>query len=145
MQVTRRSTKLVALSALSLALAAGLGVPAIAAAEDFHLKLSGSHEVPPVQSSGSAQGTISVGDDGAVSGKITVTGFTPTMAHIHEAPAGKNGKVIVPFKMEGDTFVAPPGAKLTPDQIKALKAGDLYFNVHSAAHPGGELRAQLTP
>jgi hypothetical protein len=128
-----------------LAFAAGVGASASAFAEDFHLKLSGSQEVPPVESQGAAQGTITVGDDGAVSGKIIVTGFTPTMAHIHEAPAGKSGKVIVPFKMEGDTFVAPPGAKLNAEQMKALKAGDLYFNVHSAAHPAGEVRAQLTP
>lgn len=145
MKFTHRSTRTMAVPVLSLAFALGLGVAGVAFAEDFHVKLSGSQEVPPVQSSGSAEGTISVGDDGAVSGKITVTGFTPTMAHIHEAPAGKNGKVIVPFKMEGNEFVAPPGAKLTPDQMKALKAGDLYFNVHSAAHPAGELRAQLKP
>lgn len=145
MKFTRRSRTAIAVPVLSLAFAVGLGAAGAAFAEDFHLKLSGSEEVPPVESSGSADGTISVGDDGAVSGKITVTGFTPTMAHIHEAPAGKNGKVIVPFKMEGSTFVAPPGAKLTPDQMKALKAGDLYFNVHSAAHPAGEIRAQLKP
>ncbi|MGH8802628.1 MAG: CHRD domain-containing protein [Casimicrobiaceae bacterium] len=133
------------LPALSLALALGVAASSAAFAEEFHLKLSGSQEVPPVESSGSAQGTITVNDDGSVSGKITVTGFTPTMAHIHEGPAGTIGKVIVPFKMEGDTFVAPPGAKLTPEQMTALKAGDLYFNVHSAAHPIGEVRAKLEP
>ena len=145
MKLTHRSTRAIAAPVLSLAFALGLGAAGAAFAEDFHVKLSGSQEVPPVASSGSAEGTISIADDGAVTGKITVTGFTPTMAHIHEAAAGKSGKVIVPFKMDGDTFVAPPGAKLTPDQMKALKAGDLYFNVHSAAHPAGEVRAQLTP
>lgn len=145
MKTLRRSTTVIAVSAVSLAFALGIAAPGTALAEDFHLKLSGSQEVPPVESSGSADGTITVAADGSVSGKVSVTGFTPTMAHIHEAPAGKSGKVIVPFKMEGSTFVAPPGAKLTPDQMTALKAGDLYFNVHSAAHPAGEVRAQLTP
>jgi len=51
--------------------------------------------------------------------------------------------VIVPFTKEGDKFSAPAGAKLTPDQLKAYKAGELYVNVHSAANPGGEVRAQL--
>ena len=30
-------------------------------------------------------------------------------------------------------------------QMQAFKAGNLYVNVHSAEHKGGEIRAQLTP
>jgi hypothetical protein len=86
-----------------------------------------------------------IADDGSVSGSVTASGFTPTAAHIHQAAAGKNGPVIVPFAKDGDKFAPAAGAKLTPDQMKAYKAGDLYVNVHSAANPGGEVRAQLKP
>ena len=128
--------------ALSLALALGV-TSATALAAD--VKLSGDQEVPAVKSAGAAAGAITIGDDGAVSGSVTATGFTPTAAHIHQAAAGKNGPVIVPFTKDGDKFSAPAGAKLTPDQMKAYKAGELYVNVHSAANPGGEVRAQLQP
>ena len=35
--------------------------------------------------------------------------------------------------------------KLTAEQLKALKEGNLYVNVHSDRYKGGELRAQLQP
>ena len=138
------SKKVMRLSAWSFAIALGFAAAA-AGAGTMDVKLSGDQEVPPVKSSGSASGAITIGDDGAVSGSVTATGFTPTAAHIHQAAAGKNGPVIVPFTKEGDKFSAPAGAKLTADQMKAYKAGDLYVNVHSAANPGGEVRAQLKP
>jgi hypothetical protein len=138
------SKKVMRLSAWSFAIALGFAAAAARAAT-MDVKLSGDQEVPPVKSSGSASGAITINDDGAVSGSVTATGFTPTAAHIHQAAAGKNGPVIVPFTKEGDKFSAPAGAKLTADQMKAYKAGDLYVNVHSAANPGGEVRAQLKP
>ncbi|MDS4040480.1 MAG: CHRD domain-containing protein [Candidatus Competibacter sp.] len=39
----------------------------------------------------------------------------------------------------------PLGAKLTDAQYASLRAGNLYVNVHTVAHPGGEPRAQLKP
>ena len=139
-----RSKQIMKLTAWSFAVALGVAAAA-ASAGKMDVKLSGDQEVPPVKSSGAASGTITIGDDGAVSGSVTATGFTPTAAHIHQAAAGKNGPVIVPFTKEGDKFSAPAGAKLTADQLKAYKAGELYVNVHSAANPGGEVRAQLKP
>ena len=138
------SKKVMRLSAWSFAIALGFAAAA-ASAGKMDVKLSGDQEVPPVKSSGAGSGTITINDDGAVSGSVTATGFAPTAAHIHHAAAGKNGPVIVPFTKEGDKFSAPAGAKLTADQMKAYKAGELYVNVHSAANPGGEVRAQLKP
>ncbi len=110
---------------------------------DVKVLLSGANEVPPVTTAASGEGTISIADDGAVTGSVTTKGIQATMAHIHLGAVGKNGPVVIPFVKEGDAFKAPAGAKLNAEQMKAFKAGDLYFNVHSAAHPGGEIRAQL--
>jgi hypothetical protein len=108
------------------------------------VSLRGANEVPPVTTSASGSGTVTIKDDRSVSAKITVTGMTATAAHIHEAAAGSNGPVIVPFtKTSDNTFEAPAGAKLTDAQYASYKAGKLYVNVHSAANPGGEIRAQL--
>lgn len=112
-------------------------------ADKDKVTLSGANEVPAVTTSASGTGTITIAADGAVSGSITVTGMAPTAGHIHQGAVGINGPVIVPFTQSGNTFTAPPGAKLTETQMAAYRAGNLYVNVHSAAHPSGEIRAQL--
>ena len=53
--------------------------------------------------------------------------------------------MIVPLTKSGDTYTVPDGRKLTAAQLDALKAGNLYVNVHSAAHKDGEIRGQLKP
>jgi hypothetical protein len=132
-------------------LAAGVALVTLAACSSMmggssdKVTLTGANEVPAVTTAATATGSIKVAADGAVSGSIVVTGMAPTMAHIHQAAAGVNGPVIVPFTQDGNTFSAPPGAKLTETQLAAYRAGNLYVNVHSAAHPGGEIRAQLKP
>ena len=129
-----------ALAAGALALAAQ-----IALAEDVKVMLSGDQEVPPVSTQAKGSGDIKINSDKTVSGSITVSGLNPTAAHIHEGAAGKNGGVIIPLTKSGDTFSVPAGAKLTDAQYEAFKKGDLYVNVHTAANPGGEIRAQLKP
>ena len=129
---------------LTLAAAVTLAMAGAAYAADMKVTLAGDQEVPPVTTQAKGTGTVVIGDDGAVSGIITTAGVTGTAAHIHQAAAGKNGPVIVPMVKSGDTgWTFPPGAKLTPDQMNALKAGELYINVHSAANPGGEIRGQI--
>ena len=108
--------------------------------------LSGSNEVPPVSTSATGTATVTIKPDHSVVVKESVTGMTATASHIHEAAAGTNGPVIVPFTKTADnTFAASDAAKLTDSQYESFKAGKLYVNVHSAAHPGGEIRAQLKP
>lgn len=117
-----------------------------AAAFAADLKLSGDNEVPPVKTTASGSGKITVADDGSVSGSVKTTGIEATAAHIHVGAASANGPVIVPLTKTADgEWSVPPGAKLTDEQMKRYKAGELYVNVHSEAHKGGELRAPLKP
>ncbi len=118
----------------------------IAMAADSQLTLSGANEVPAVTTSAKGSGTITVGDDKSVSGSVTTSGINATVAHIHEAPAGKNGPVIIPLEKKGDNeWAVPANAKLNDAQYKSYKDGNLYVNVHSEAHKGGELRDQIKP
>ena len=108
--------------------------------------LSGAEEVPAVSTAAAGSGTIVVSSDKSVSGSVKTSGLTGTMAHIHEAAAGKNGPVIVPLTQSEDgVWSVPAGAKLTDAQYESFKAGNLYVNVHSAANKGGEIRGQLKP
>jgi hypothetical protein len=129
-------------SAAIVTLAACSSLPFMGGGSD-KVTLTGANEVPAVTTSATAVSTVAIAADGTVSGSIVVTGMAPTMGHIHQGAVGVNGPVIVPFKQDGNTFAPAPGTKLTEAQLAAYRAGNLYVNVHSAAHPGGEIRAQL--
>ena len=114
--------------------------------DDIKVKLSGDQEVPPVTTQASGSGTIVIGTDKSLSGGVTTTGIQGTAAHIHVGKAGTNGPVAVPLTHKGNNdWSVAPGAKLSDAQYQSYKAGDLYVNVHSAAHPDGEIRGQLKP
>jgi hypothetical protein len=133
---------------LRLAAAAALAGPlaAGAAAKNVVVQLSGKNEVPPVQTNGAGQGTFTINDDKTISGSITTTGVPGSAAHIHLGAQGKNGPVAIPLAKSGDNgWSVAPNAKLNDDQYRAYQSGDLYVNVHTPAHPDGEIRGQLKP
>jgi hypothetical protein len=117
-----------------------------AGAMDVAVSLTGDQEVPAVTTQAKGSGKISIADDKGVSGSLKTSGVAGTMGHIHEAPAGKNGPPIITLEKKGDDeWAVPTGAKLTDAQYEAFKAGNLYLNIHSAEHKGGEIRTQLKP
>ena len=116
------------------------------AASATGLTLSGAQEVPPVNTQASGVSSIAVIGDKALTGGVQTTNLNGTAAHIHMAPSGQNGAVIIPLNKTGDnTWSVPANTILTSAQFDAYRAGNLYVNVHSAANPGGEIRAQLKP
>jgi CHRD domain len=122
------------------------GCPGVSWSQEVKVALSGSQEVPPVTTSASGSGTITIGADKSVSGSVTTTGVAAVAAHVHQGAAGQNGPVIIPLTKTADNvWSVPAGAKLTDEQYTAFKAGNLYVNVHSAANKGGEIRGQLKP
>jgi len=110
------------------------------------LKLTGDQEVPANTSTAVGTGTITIAEDGSVSGSVAAPTLQAMAAHIHVGAKGVNGPVIIPLTGgPGGTWSVPAGAKLTGEQMEAYKAGNLYVNVHTAEHKGGEIRTQLTP
>ena len=103
----------------------------------------------PTAASGTAN--IALAADG-ITATIHVTGLhlsgIATGLHIHMGATGASGGVEVDLAglithNAGGTLVASGMVVLTPAQATALRAGNLYVNVHTALNPGGEIRGQF--
>jgi hypothetical protein len=131
-------------SALAMALATATSAAMNASAAEAEAKLSGTQEVPAVQTMATGRAHFTVKDDMSIKGSVKTEGIKGTAAHIHDGAMGQNGGVVVPLTATGaNEWSAPEDAKLTPAQLDKLKAGNLYVNVHSDAHKDGEIRGQL--
>lgn len=120
-----------------------------AATTTFKADLKGANEVPANTTTGTGTATVTL--DPAtrqITWNLTFSGLTgaATAAHIHgPAPAGKNAGVLIWLSPKGKKFTSPVkgAAKMTAAQVSDLTSGQCYVNVHTAAHPGGEIRGQL--
>jgi hypothetical protein len=151
-----------ALIAGVVALAAALAVgPALALAADpptpaFGGPLSGAQEVPAVTTAATGEGTAVVSTDGStITYYVAYSGLSgpAVAAHIHTGAAGVGGGIILPLVVSASPMVGtltaanftPSGAITTFAQaVAAIEAGTTYFNIHTAANPGGEVRGQIT-
>ena len=111
----------------------------------FKSDLSGKNESPPNDSP--ATGTAAANYDTAtkvLTWHVEYSGLTgPAIgAHIHgPASSGANAGIMLPFPKPESPIDG--SATLTEAQEKSLVDGGLYVNIHTEAHPGGELRGQL--
>jgi uncharacterized repeat protein (TIGR01451 family) len=132
---------------------AWMGAPAIWGggfeALPFTAMLSGTKEVPSVDTPATGLGAFHYNfDTQALRYEIRVAEITGiTAAHIHSGTVGVNGPVL--FPLYGGTGLFDPAhpvsgtVTLDDAQQALLMNGGLYVNVHTTAHPSGEIRGQI--
>jgi len=152
-----RLTLPVMLAAGALILAA---IPAVVLAADppqpaFGGPLAGSQEVPAVTTTATGEGTAVISPDGSkIWYFVTYSGLSgpAVAAHIHTGASGQAGGVILPLKVTDSPMVGTltsadfkASGPITSfaDAVAAIKGGQTYFNIHTAANGGGEIRGQI--
>ena len=121
-------------------------VGAASAAEVFTTELRGEEEVPtPGDLDGTGFAVVAaIPEVGLVCYGIVVFGIGPaTAAHIHEAPRGAAGPVVI--GLQAPTSGGSGGCVSNQAEAEdiAEDPSDYYVNVHNAEFPGGALRGQL--
>lgn len=109
--------------------------------------LRGSDQVPATTSSAVAI-AVAIFDPVAktLTSAITTMGITGTEAHIHQALPGLSGPIIFPLtETATGSGIWTTNAALTDEGVSSVVSGFFYFDIHSAAFPNGEVRAQLVP
>lgn len=143
------SWKMLAIGGLIFGLA-GRPIVANAAsskATDFLANLNAGQEVPKGTSNGAGVAYLNIDGQGQLCVALTVSGLDGQIvaAHIHgPADPGVNGPVIFDLKPNGSPInicVGPP----TDAQLKDLRAGKWYLNVHTSEVAAGEVRGQILP
>lgn len=157
----------------AIATAGGLAVggTALAATLQYRAEPAGEFEVPANDSSASATFKLKVASDGMSARydlKIDEPIENVRMSHLHLAPAGTNGPIVVwlyphdasgiqliPGEFEGrlaKDVITPEDLCFVPTAplcgnwggfLEAIADGEVYVNVHTDEHPGGELRDQV--
>ena len=113
--------------------------------------MTGEQEVPgPGDPDGTGVAHITLNQGlGEVCWDITVSGITlpATAAHIHEAPAGIAGDIVVTLSPPDETGTAS-GCATDVDRslIKDIRKNpsEYYVNVHTTDFPSGAIRGQLS-
>jgi hypothetical protein len=132
---------------LACAVVAG-ALPALAIASmhpELGAKLTGKVEVPKGSPTGHGIVNLTLN---AAKGTVcwTFAGIAgidkPTAAHIHKAPPGKAGPIVVPL---GGAYKAKDCTTAAKKLVDAIEASPnaYYVNVHTAKYPAGAIRGQL--
>jgi hypothetical protein len=156
-------------TAAVVALAAGAlsGSSALAQSVTLTANLTGGQENPPVSTPATGTATLII-DLSTNNWTLDIQFGTLTaplsVAHIHRAPTGSNGPVIIGLDGMALSGGRPSWALLSPGitsfssggplaapfafpagEVSNLLAGNTYINIHSTQFPGGEIRGQLVP
>jgi hypothetical protein len=132
---------------LVAAVLASASVVARAAIVPLKASLIAASEVPAKDSPG--RGTLSGAldtDTNEFRYHVEFSGLTGpvTAAHFHgPAAEGVNAKPQIPIKTNPIDSPVEGKTTITPEQAKDLLDGKWYFNLHTSANPGGEIRGQV--
>ena len=143
MRISKLFAGTLALTLLALA-------PFDALSQTFGTAMTGAAEFPAGSGSPDGSGVAAITVNGStVTFSILVKGIsTPTLAHIHKAPLGASGSVVIDFHAPVFTNGFATGtATGSAGDIADLLANpsSYYVNVHTAEFPQGALRGQLGP
>ena len=123
----------------------------------FGFNLTGSEEVPPVQTIATGMAEISAytvaGD--SITYSVNATNIKDvTAGHIHFGKQGKNGPIVFTMfnydpprnevletgTITADKLEGPMAGKRVFDVALAGSNGSLYMNIHTVENPNGEIR-----
>jgi len=143
-------------------LVTGGATTAVAKSGNFRTHLSGDEEVPAVVTGAQGQATFKLSADGqSITYKLNVANIDDVVqAHVHLAAQGVNGPIVAflfgpePGGVDVNGRLASGSIDASDlinnllghpleDLIEAIEGGGAYVNVHTLAHPGGEIRGQL--
>lgn len=143
---TARLGAALATTAALLLLGAG---PALADEVTLTGSGSGADEAPgPGEEGATIEGDVTIDTEtGEITYTVSVAGNAEDVAgaHIHEAPAGTPGPIVVP--LDEAAVMAGSEATVTADPALAAEIAaspeNYYLNAHSASFPAGFARGQL--
>lgn len=110
-------------------------------------ELTGAAEAPgPGDPDGSGSAVVALNQgQGIVCFEITVADIaTPTASHIHKAPAGMPGGVVLSFDVPSNGLSGCVDADAALIKDIRQHPSEYYVNVHNADYPPGAVRGQLT-
>ena len=131
--------------------------------------LTGDQEVPPVDTKAVGQFIMKLSENGqSISFTLIASNIIDvTQAHIHRRPPGAatggvvvwlypsaSPPVLIPGRSSGilsegtftsTNFVGFMAGKTMAEFLAEVAAGRTYANVHTVAHPGGEIRGDIIP
>lgn len=122
--------------------------------QTFSATLTGTHEVPQVNTIGTGMAKFTVKNDSTIVFDITLKGVPGvTGAHIHLGADGAAGEAVATLitgadprgKVSGMIRPADLHGTTMSQLITALKSGGAYVNVHTKTHPDGEVRGEIMP
>lgn len=123
--------------------------------------LNGANEVPANNSTATGEFTATLDEtNDSLSWVLNVPNITnATAAHLHQGAAGSNGPVVLSLftpplnqtsansintsSVSREFNLTGPLAGDWDAFVTALKAGNIYVNVHTTANPNGEIRGQV--